>query len=125
MLTAAGQQTGNGMHQGFAAQRPLCLRGATGWSKAVYLVLAPVGELLEDVTGLQAEGVRGEEVGAGSDEAAVCQGRQRSPLSIGQASACRHTTALQVYNSPAVSLQGQCWLPRSRNDTYVVYLVAL
>lgn len=55
---------------------------------APHLILAAVRELLEDVASRHAEVLGGEEEGTGSDEAAVCQGSQRCPLSIRQASSC-------------------------------------
>ena len=53
-----------------------------------YLVLTAVAELLEDVTGRQTEVLCGQEVGTRSNEATVCKGCQRSPLSIYQAASC-------------------------------------
>ncbi len=55
---------------------------------ASHLVLAAVGKLLESVTSEHAEVLSVEEVGTCSDEATVCQGSQRCPLSICQAGAC-------------------------------------
>lgn len=59
-----------------------------------HFVLATVSELLEDVTCWEAEVLRGEEVCTSSDEATVCEGRQWSPLSVGQAGACMQHTSL-------------------------------
>ncbi len=68
----------------------------------MHLVLAAVGELLEDVTSQHAEVLGGEEVGTGSDEAAVCQRGQRSPLSVRQACPCTTTHFLVCVMCAAV-----------------------
>ena len=59
--------------------------------RVTHLLLAPVGQLLEDVTRQEAEILCGQEVCTRPDEATIGEGRERSPLRIGQAGACSST----------------------------------
>ena len=62
----------------------------------IYLILAAMAKLLEDVTGGQAEVLRGQEIGTRSDQAAVSQRCKRSPLSIHQAASCACNIILEA-----------------------------
>ena len=55
-----------------------------------------MGQLLQDVTCQEAKVLGGEEVCTGPDEATVCQGRQGSPFSIGQAGSCMHHITIPI-----------------------------